>query len=179
VRVVEILLSTIIGRIAALLPRGRLRIRYRLRIASLKPTVAELEQRRRLFENLPLDPQHAEWFRHRAWIRTIHGTTRIEGNSLNALEVEDVLVGAGSAVSRKDALEVLGGLRRRWASSTRSRATRRSGSTSGSCGTSTLSCSTILTHSSRPVRTAADECGRRRSGQRDLSRHRHRATCPP
>jgi Fic family protein len=86
---------------------GRLRIRYRLRIASLKSTVAELEQRRRLFENLPLDPQHAEWFRHRAWIRTIHGTTRIEGNSLNALEVEDVLVGAGSAVSRKDALEVL------------------------------------------------------------------------
>jgi len=60
-----------------------------------------------LFENLPLDPQHAEWFRHRAWIRTIHGTTRIEGNSLNALEVEDVLLGSGSALSRKDALEVL------------------------------------------------------------------------
>ncbi len=76
-------------------------------MTALKETLAALEQRRRLFEHLPLDPQHAEWFRHRAWVRTVHGTTRIEGNSLNALEVEDLLLGAGSNVSRKDALEVL------------------------------------------------------------------------
>lgn len=82
-------------------------MRYRLRVADLRRDIDDLEQRRRLFENLPLDPQHAEWFRHRAWVRTIHGTTRIEGNSLSALEVEDLLVGAGSAMSRKDALEVL------------------------------------------------------------------------
>ena len=55
--------------------------------------IAALEERRRLFDNLAIDDQHAEWFRHRAWVRTIHGTTRIEGNSLNALEVEDVLLG--------------------------------------------------------------------------------------
>ncbi len=82
-------------------------MRYRLRVAEVKPALDDLEQQRRLFENLPLDPQHAEWFRHRAWVRTIHGTTRIEGNSLGALEVEDLLLGAGSAVSRKDSLEVL------------------------------------------------------------------------
>lgn len=82
-------------------------MRYRLRATNVKDELAELDQRCRLFENLPLDPQHAEWFRHRAWVRTIHGTTRIEGNSLNALEVEDLLTGSGSTVSRKDALEVL------------------------------------------------------------------------
>ena len=82
-------------------------MRYKLRGASFQTAVEELEQRRRIFDNLPLDPQHAEWFRHRAWVRTIHGTTRIEGNSLNALEVEDVLGGAASSFSRKDALEVL------------------------------------------------------------------------
>src|SRR3989442_3128402 len=73
----------------------------------LRRALSSLEQRRQIFDNLPLDPLHAEWFRHRAWIRTIHGTTRIEGNSLNALEVEDVLLNAAPAVSRKDALEVL------------------------------------------------------------------------
>ena len=83
-------------------------MRYRLRTTRLKDDLARLEERRRLFENLPLDDQHADWFRRRAWIRTIHGTTRIEGNRLNALEVEDVLLGAGSGISRKDALEVLG-----------------------------------------------------------------------
>jgi len=82
-------------------------VKYSLKRRALQDGIDQLEQRRQIFQNLPLDPQHAEWFRHRAWVRTIHGTTRIEGNSLNALEVEDVLTGAGSAFTRKDALEVL------------------------------------------------------------------------
>jgi Fic family protein len=86
---------------------GKGAMRYRLRTTLVERELDELEQRRRLFENLPIDAQHAEWFRHRAWVLTIHGTTRIEGNSLNALEVEDLLLGAGATVSRKDALEVL------------------------------------------------------------------------
>src|SRR5947208_6810393 len=42
---------------------------------------------RSLFDNLGLDSQYEDWFRHRAWVRTVHGTTRIEGNSLSDLEV--------------------------------------------------------------------------------------------
>lgn len=72
----------------------------------VRTALGALEERRRLFAHLPLDPQHGEWFKHRAWIRTIHGSTRIEGNSLNALEVEDVLAG-GSGFQRKEALEVI------------------------------------------------------------------------
>ena len=82
-------------------------IRYRLKRAGLRSELAALDERKRVFEHLPLDPEHAEWFRHRAWVRTIHGSTRIEGNSLNALEVEDVLAGA-SGFQRKEALEVIG-----------------------------------------------------------------------
>jgi len=66
----------------------------------------KLADLRWLFANLGLDPRYRDWFRHRAWIRTIHGTTRIEGNSLNDLEVEEVLEQL-PAIRTKDALEVL------------------------------------------------------------------------
>ena len=39
---------------------------------------------------MPLDPLHRDWLRERAWVRTVHGTTRIEGNTLNGLEVEQL-----------------------------------------------------------------------------------------
>jgi len=85
----------------------RLYVNYELKTTQLRRALASLEQRRQIFDNLPLDPQHADWFRHRAWVRTIHGTTRIEGNSLNALEVEDLVTGAHSHFPRKETLEVL------------------------------------------------------------------------
>jgi Fic family protein len=75
----------------------------------LQPALDELERRRWLFENLPLDPVHRDWLRQRAWVRTVHGSTRIEGNTLSDLEVERLLEGeAGRSLPRKDALEVLG-----------------------------------------------------------------------
>lgn len=66
----------------------------------------KLEDLQWLFANLGLDPRYRDWFRHRAWVRTIHGTTRIEGNSLNDLEVEELLEKL-PATRTKDALEVL------------------------------------------------------------------------
>jgi Fic family protein len=52
---------------------------------------------------------HRDWLRQRAWVRTVHGSTRIEGNTLSDLEVERLLEGVGGrALPRKDALEVLG-----------------------------------------------------------------------
>ena len=101
------LVCTITGTIHLFVPEG-IPVNYQLKTTQLRRALASLEQRRQIFDNLPLDPQHAEWFRQRAWIRTIHGTTRIEGNSLNALEVEDLVTGAQSRFPRKEALEVLG-----------------------------------------------------------------------
>jgi hypothetical protein len=36
-----------------------------------------------LLLSLPLDLMHENWFQRRAWIRSIHGTTHIEGNTLD------------------------------------------------------------------------------------------------
>ncbi len=81
---------------------------YRLDSAALRATTEQLDRRRWLFDQLPIDPTHLEWFRHRAWIRTLHGTTKIEGNTLSDLEVEDLLGGTASGVSRREALEIFG-----------------------------------------------------------------------
>jgi Fic family protein len=79
---------------------------YRLEKKATADSLKKLEDLRWLFANLGLDPRYGDWFRHRAWIRTIHGTTRIEGNSLNDLEVEEILEQLPAKRS-KDALEVL------------------------------------------------------------------------
>jgi Fic family protein len=81
---------------------------YHLERSGIGPALQNLEQRQLIFRHLPIDPLHAEWFRRRAWIRTIHGTTRIEGNSLNDLEVEELLTDPTNRFPRKEALEVLG-----------------------------------------------------------------------
>jgi len=60
---------------------------YRLDTQALHAHLVSLQDLQWLFANLGLDPRYRDWFRHRAWVRTIHGTTRIEGNSLNDLEV--------------------------------------------------------------------------------------------
>ncbi|MEO7296661.1 MAG: Fic family protein [Candidatus Limnocylindria bacterium] len=84
-------------------------MRYRLRRRALTKPLADLDQRRWLFDNLPLDPTHAEWMRRRAWVRTIHGTARIEGNTASDVEVEALLAGAGSTnVSAREAREIIG-----------------------------------------------------------------------
>lgn len=84
-------------------------MRYRLRGRALTKPLDELDQRRWLFDNLPIDPTHAEWMRRRAWVRTIHGTARIEGNTASDVEVEALLAGEGSTkVSDKEAREIIG-----------------------------------------------------------------------
>lgn len=70
--------------------------------------LTELDRRRSMFDGLPFDPQHAEWIRHRTWVRTLNATTRIEGNSLDDIQVEELLNGTAVRVNRREALEVLG-----------------------------------------------------------------------
>jgi Fic family protein len=79
---------------------------YRLDERSLRADMERIDRLRWLFGNLGLDPRYEDWFRHRAWVRTLHGTTRIEGNSLNDVEVEQLLERRAPA-RQKDALEVV------------------------------------------------------------------------
>jgi Fic family protein len=84
-------------------------VKYRLREAALRQSLDKLDQRRWLFANMPIDPTHAEWMRRRAWVRTIHGTTRIEGNTLSDIEVEALLTDAAAGrVSDREAREIIG-----------------------------------------------------------------------
>ena len=84
-------------------------MRYRIRTRALAKPMDELDQRRWLFANLPIDPTHAEWLRRRAWVRTIHGTARIEGNTASDMEVEALLGGeSATKVSDKEAREIIG-----------------------------------------------------------------------
>lgn len=84
-------------------------MKYRYRKATVRERLAELDQRRWLFTNMPLDPTHAQWLRRRAWVRTIHGTTRIEGNTLSDIEVEALLTDAAAGrVSDREAREIIG-----------------------------------------------------------------------
>lgn len=85
------------------------RMRYRLRSRGLRRILEDLDQRRWLFRNLPIDPTHASWLRNRAWVRTIHGTTRIEGNTLSDVEVEALLAGGERRrLNGREAREVIG-----------------------------------------------------------------------
>ena len=82
---------------------------FRLQRDELAEPLDALNERRRLFRHLPVDPTHADWLRRRAWVRTIHGTTRIEGNTLSDIEVDELLSGSvGRNLPRREALEVLG-----------------------------------------------------------------------
>ncbi len=84
-------------------------MRYRLRERSIARSLDDLERRRELFANLPIDPTHAEWMRRRAWVRTVHGTARIEGNTASDVEVEALLEGAGrTTISEREAREIIG-----------------------------------------------------------------------
>lgn len=81
---------------------------YGLNETAIEAKLAEMEDLRAAIAGLPLGPSYEDWFRRRSWVRTIHGTTHIEGNTLNDEEVEEVLVeGPGDNVSRRDGLEII------------------------------------------------------------------------
>jgi len=83
-------------------------MRYRLRGRSLTKPLAELDQRRWLFDNLPIDPTHAEWMRRRAWVRTIHGTARIEATPRRTSRWRPFLAGEASPGQRQGSRVIIG-----------------------------------------------------------------------
>jgi Fic family protein len=78
-------------------------------LRALDQQLTDLERRCWLFSELPIDPVHADWLRKRAWVRTVHGSTRIEGNTASDLEVESILAGEGETkVSDREGREIVG-----------------------------------------------------------------------
>ncbi|MGH7883871.1 MAG: hypothetical protein ACREN8_13385 [Candidatus Dormibacteraceae bacterium] len=64
---------------------------YLIDTNSLEDALHTIDRFQHFLTNVPLEPMHLEWFRRRAWVRSVHGTTHIEGNTLNDEEVDEVL----------------------------------------------------------------------------------------
>lgn len=66
-----------------------------------------LERDKWAFERLILDSRYESWFRRRAMRRSLHHTTRIEGNTLREEQVNDVLEGEKVQADAKEVAEIL------------------------------------------------------------------------
>src|SRR4030065_920553 len=69
--------------------------------------VAKIEAAKELIENSPLVPDYEAKFREEAIVRTVHHGTHIEGNPLEAKEVEKVLAGQEISARDRDVQEIL------------------------------------------------------------------------
>lgn len=65
-----------------------------------------IERDKWAFERLLLDPRYEEWLRRRAIRRSLHHTTRIEGNTLSEEQVGDVLEGEKIQADIKQVAEI-------------------------------------------------------------------------
>ena len=77
---------------------------------SSSPLVLRLENIDRLryvFDRFLMDLKYRDWFQRRAWIRTVHHSTRIEGNTLSEEQVETLLDSPPSATRNIDVREVV------------------------------------------------------------------------
>lgn len=66
----------------------------------------EIERDKWAFERLVLDPRYESWFRRRAIRRSLHHTTRIEGNTLREDQVGDILEGEKIQADAKGIAEI-------------------------------------------------------------------------
>jgi len=69
--------------------------------------IGKIESAKAIIENAPLVPSYEKKFRQEAIIRTVHHGTHIEGNPLEAKEVEKVLDGKEITARERDIQEVL------------------------------------------------------------------------
>lgn len=66
-----------------------------------------IDRQRYAFDRFFMDPRYRDWFRRRAWIRTVHHSTRIEGNTLSEEQVEVLLDSPPSGTRNIDVREVV------------------------------------------------------------------------
>jgi Fic family protein len=59
----------------------------------IKIAIESIERSKWVFDRLLLDPRYESWFKRRALTRSLHHTTKIEGNTLREEQVDDILRG--------------------------------------------------------------------------------------
>lgn len=67
----------------------------------------DIDRRRYVFDSFLMDPKYRDWFQRRAWIRTVHHSTRIEGNTLSEEQVEALLDSPPQGTRNIDVREVV------------------------------------------------------------------------
>ena len=77
----------------------------------IKFNIERIETDKWVFERLILDPRYESWLRRRAMTRSLHHTTRIEGNRLNEEQVASILEGESIQADTKQIAEILNGQR--------------------------------------------------------------------
>jgi len=73
--------------------------------------VGNIDRDKWVFERLILDPRYEAWMRRRAMVRSLHHTTRIEGNTLSEDQVGGILEGQKIQADTKQVAEIENGFR--------------------------------------------------------------------
>jgi Fic family protein len=72
----------------------------------IKLGLSNIDRDRWAFERLLLDPRYESWLKRRAIQRSLHHTTKIEGNTLREDQVDDILQGERVQADTKEVMEV-------------------------------------------------------------------------
>jgi Fic family protein len=78
---------------------------------NIKFNLGNIERDKWAFERLLLDSRYESWLRRRAMRRSLHHTTRIEGNTLNEEQVGGILEGEKIQADKKQVAEIENGNR--------------------------------------------------------------------
>ncbi len=72
----------------------------------IKFRLSNIDRDKWAFERLLLDPRYESWLKRRAIHRSLHHTTKIEGNTLREDQVDDILQGEKIQADTKEILEI-------------------------------------------------------------------------
>jgi Fic family protein len=72
----------------------------------IKYSLNSIDRDKWVFERLLLDPRYESWFKRRAIKRSLHHTTKIEGNTLREDQVDDILQGEKVQADKKEISEI-------------------------------------------------------------------------
>jgi Fic family protein len=73
---------------------------------TIKVATESIERSKWVFDRLLLDPRYMSWFKRRALTRSLHHTTKIEGNTLREEQVDDILRGQAVQAGEEQIAEI-------------------------------------------------------------------------
>lgn len=73
---------------------------------TIQLSLNNIDREKWAFERLVLDPRYESWFKRRAIRRSLHHTTKIEGNTLREEQVDDILQGEKIQADTKEIAEI-------------------------------------------------------------------------